>query len=323
VTPTQGKVHSDILEHRGWLYFGTHLSDYSAHGRETYTGGHLVGYEMATGRFHDFGVIHRNYTNYSAIGLDAARNRIYFYATPFGNGDGPHLHQIDLATGANRDLGLVASWRGRDPQGGGHGQPCKHFFVDARGDVWFTLRDEQAVFVARGATGRIERHAGALPGNASEWHCLRPLDADRALVVLPDGFYIFDSRHFAAGAAWTLLKPVATPGFTWAYVAVAATRFYWNSRSQKPLPDTGHHETRIWSSSFAEPSGTIDHGPIRGPGGREPWFIGDLATDGRGHLYTAGRWYVLPEEIPTIGVNRNGLMVAVYFTALDVTGDLK
>jgi hypothetical protein len=42
------------------------------------------------------------------LGLDAVRDRLYYYATPFGRGDGPHLHRIDIRTGENRDLGLVA-----------------------------------------------------------------------------------------------------------------------------------------------------------------------------------------------------------------------
>ena len=315
-TPTQGKVHSDLIEHRGWLYFGTHLSDYSPAGCAAYTGGHLVGYHMATGRFRDYGVIHRNFTNYSAIGIDGPRHRAYFYATPFGVGDGPHLHRIDLATGENRDLGLVAPWDGR-----GHGQPCQHLHIDADGACWFTARGERALFVAR--EDRIARFDGVLPGGAEQWYCQRPIDAHRALVVFPDGFYLFDSRRFdGTASAFTRFKAVETPGFTWAYMAVDASRIYWNSRSQQVRPETGRHETRIWSTSWARPEETLDHGPIDDGEGRSPWFLGDLVSDGQGGLYAAARWYVRPDEIPTIGVNRNGLMCAVYFTALDVSEDL-
>lgn len=322
-TPTQGKVHSDILEHKGWLYFGTHLSDYTPEGSRAYTGGHLVGYEMATGRFRDFGVIHPNYTNYSAIGLDALRERVYFYATPFGEGDGPHLHRIGLDSGENRDLGLVAPWTGRDQKGRGHGQPCQHLFVDGRGDVWFALRGEHALFVAREGSGRIERHDGVLPGNANQWFCVRPIDEDRCLAVLPDGFYIFDSRRAGAGdsrqisGAFSLLCKVETPGFTWAYVAMDHERIWWNSRSQRTLADN-RHEVRIHSLSRADPSKIVDHGPVNDGQGRAPWFLGDLVSDGCGRLYSCGRWYIRPEEEEEIGVDRNGLMVAVFFTALEV-----
>src|SRR5690606_37606662 len=100
--------------------------------------------------------------------------------------------------------------------------------------------------------------------------------------------------------AFTLLKKVDTPGLHWAYFTVDDKRFYWNSRTQHPLPHNSQHETRIWSSSLSNPDETIDHGPIHDAQGRGPWFLGDLVSDGKGRLYTAGRWYVLPEEIPTI-----------------------
>ncbi len=319
--PTQGKVHSDLLEHRGWLYFGTHLSDYSPAGCRAYTGAHLVGYELATGRFRDYGVIHPHFTNYSGLGIDAARHCAFFYATPFGEGDGPHLHRIDLDSGENRDLGLVAPWRDREAQGKRHGQPCAHLFVDACGDCWFTLRGESAVFAARAAGGPIERYDGVLPGGANQWYVMRPLDAHRAMIVLPDGFYVFDSRRFngTPASAFTRFKAVNSPGLTWAYMALDGERLYWNSRTQKPLPETGCHQTRIWSTSLADPAETVDHGPIADADGRLPWFIGDLASDGRGRLYTVGRWYARPEEHAAIGVNRNGLICAAYFSVLDVT----
>jgi len=47
----QGKIHSPIVECDGWLYFSTHLSNYWKEGIERYTGAHVVGYEMATGKF--------------------------------------------------------------------------------------------------------------------------------------------------------------------------------------------------------------------------------------------------------------------------------
>ena len=75
-------------EHEGWLYLGTHLANYTEAGRRAYTGAHLLGYCLATGKFRDFGVMYPNYTNYSSLGLDAPRGRLYFYVTPFYEGEG-------------------------------------------------------------------------------------------------------------------------------------------------------------------------------------------------------------------------------------------
>lgn len=312
--PPQGKVHSDILEHQGWLYFGTHQSDYTAEGSARYTGAHLLGYEMATGRFRDFGVIHRNYTNYSGVGLDARHGRIYFYATPFSSGDGPHLHRIDIASGHNEDLGLVAPWKNQAE----HGQPSAFLFVDGNGDCWFTLRDDGGLYVARADSGRIERFADALPCG-KQWYCTRTLGPWRALTVLEDGLWHFDADRFdGSSSAFTRLRTVTTPGWTWCYLAADQERVFWNSRSNHPLPETGRYDVRVYSSPWADLSQTRDHGPIVDAEGHAPWFIGDLVSNGRGRLFSCGRWYVRPDEYETIGVNRHGLMCAVFFTVLDV-----
>jgi len=314
--PTQGKVHSDLLEHEGWLYFGTHLSDYTPEGAARYTGAHLVGYELATGAFRDFGVIHPNFTNYSGIGLDRTRNRIYFYATPFAAGNGPHLHRIALRTGENQDLGLIAPRTDHTR----HGQASAFLFVDSRGDCWFTLREQGPLFVARAESGRIEAHAEALPPGNRQWHCVRPLDPDRALVILQDGLWLFDASRFdGTPRAFERLLAVETPGWTWAYLALDAQRIYWNSRSQHRLPTTGRYEVQIHSVDCQAPGRVTDHGPMVDADGRAPWFIGDLASDGRGRLYACGRWYALSEEFETIGVNRHSLMCIACFTVLDVS----
>ena len=62
-------------------------------------------------------MIHPNFANYSALGLDARRGRIYFYATPFYEGEGSRLYRVDLASGPKQDLGLVARWTNRRDHG--------------------------------------------------------------------------------------------------------------------------------------------------------------------------------------------------------------
>ena len=48
----QGKVHGDIYEVDGKLYFGTHAGSYD----RTYLGGHFMSYDLKTGKFEDFGI---------------------------------------------------------------------------------------------------------------------------------------------------------------------------------------------------------------------------------------------------------------------------
>ncbi|MFW6059787.1 MAG: hypothetical protein ACODAQ_06370 [Phycisphaeraceae bacterium] len=336
--PAQGKVHSDVLEHDGWLYFGTHLSDYTPQGAAAYTGSHLMAYELATGTLRDLGIVHPNYTNYSGIGLDRSHNRIYFYTTPFHNRpdvDGPHLHRIDLATGNNEDLGLIAPWYIRsndDPRAleecdHKHGQACEHLHVDSRGDCWFTLRhggeQEDGLFVARAETGRIERHPEALPNGMTHWCTLTPLDEDRALILFPDGFWIFDSRRFdGTPSAFEQIKPVSALGLRWARLAVAGNRFYWAHRKDQERNQLEHPVMHLFSASFSAPDITVEHGPIRDEAGRVPRSVADIAAMPEGHLHFVGRWHVLPEEFDSVGVDRHGNIVAPFFTVLDVSADL-
>ena len=73
----QGKIHSDVYEMDGWLYFGTHES-YRTPTR-LYKGAHLVGWEMKTGRFKDFGVLEPNYPNYAGLAADPKNKCIHVY----------------------------------------------------------------------------------------------------------------------------------------------------------------------------------------------------------------------------------------------------
>jgi hypothetical protein len=133
-TPPQGKIHSPIVEFDGWLYFTTHLSNYWDTAMDTYTGAHVIGYELATGKFRDFGIVRKRYTIYSAINVDRKHRKLYVFVVPFAQADvksdGSHLYQIDIETGATADLGLV---------GQAQRSNCLWFFIDDRGSCWFTL----------------------------------------------------------------------------------------------------------------------------------------------------------------------------------------
>ncbi|NQT87269.1 hypothetical protein HQ560_10925 [bacterium] len=316
-TPPQGKIHSPVVEHKGWIYFGTHLADYTEAGRKAYTGAHLVGRHLATGRFRDFGVIHPNYTNYSALGLDPRRGRIYFYVTPFYEGEGSRLYHVDIATGQKKDMGLVARWRNRKD----HGPPSYHCFVDGRGDCWLTTRYERALVVGRAETGKVEAHADALPeeavsaGTKDPWKAVRPLDNDRALVLMAGKMWIFDSREAPRGKrTFTPLCDV-DPTQRVECFAYAAGRFYWTYRAKRDEP------LHLRSAAVASPTVHVDHGEIV-DGGRRPMWAGDLITDGRGAVYMVGRWHVTDEDMKVFGMVRHTMRMAVMFSVIDVSKDL-
>ena len=162
----QGKIHSPIVECDGWLYFCTHLSNYWKEGIEQYTGAHVMGYELATGKFRDFGVIKPRYSIYSAINVDPVRKKLYVFVVPFLDelikADGCHLFSIDIASGKSEDQGQLTT---------GKNGATFWFYIDNKGNVWFTLwklhwqydNDQGNLYVYRPDQNKIETYTDVLP----------------------------------------------------------------------------------------------------------------------------------------------------------------
>jgi hypothetical protein len=132
-TVPQGKVHSDMWELDGSIYFGTHLARYAPGEALKYPGAHVLGLDMKTEKFRDYGVIHPNYSIYSGFAIDAPRKVAYVYVRPFfpegERNDGAHLYRLNLVTGEKQDLGRLFIG----------GRSCYHFFIDASGNCWFGI----------------------------------------------------------------------------------------------------------------------------------------------------------------------------------------
>lgn len=73
----QGKVHSDLYEHKGKLWFGTHAGAYD----RTYPGGHFMSYDLKTGEFEDLGIPAPN-EGLVTVSMDTTRNRMYAVTWP-------------------------------------------------------------------------------------------------------------------------------------------------------------------------------------------------------------------------------------------------
>ena len=104
-TNPQGKLHSDIVESNGWLYMSTHFSSEFAGAYDNWSGSHVLGYELATGTFRDYGVVHPNYTSYSGIGVDPDRNYLYVFVTGQKTGQVSYVYRIDTVTGSKNKSG--------------------------------------------------------------------------------------------------------------------------------------------------------------------------------------------------------------------------
>ena len=107
---SQGKSHVRFVESNGKLYFATHLGYYSTiSGKEEmgilpagygrYPGGHLLSFEIASGKFESLAVAPRG-EGIIAMNMDTVRGRIYFLTWPTGT-----FYRFDLAKRDLKELG--------------------------------------------------------------------------------------------------------------------------------------------------------------------------------------------------------------------------
>jgi len=246
----QGKIHSPIIELDGWLYFTTHLSNYWPEGIEVYTGAHVLGYEIATGKFRDYGIVKPRYSIYSAIQVDPERKVLYVFLAPFHpelvKNDGAHLYSVDIETGDKKDLGQLTF-------GEMGGVPW--FYVDNHGNCWFTLwkrewqyeYDLGNLYCYNVKAGKIITYEDALPkevelidgtpaadrysSNKRCWNWVGALPGrEKCLFALghwgggDERLWLFDpSKDIMSGEAF---EPIAYIGSTFHETAMGGDRLY-------------------------------------------------------------------------------------------------
>ena len=142
----QGKVHTNFVESHGKLYFSTHNGYYvikddkevigpPPEGWKPYQGGHFLSYDLATGKFEDFGIPIRG-EGIITTGMDTARGRLYGITWPTA-----HFVTYDLATKATKDLGPTCL-DGEAGRGRRYRTICRAFAIDPTdGAVYFTNGD--------------------------------------------------------------------------------------------------------------------------------------------------------------------------------------
>jgi hypothetical protein len=285
-TPPQGKIHSDIVEHDGWLYFATHLGNYWPEAEASYTGAHVLGYELATGNFRDFGVIRSNHTIYAGIGVDPVRNKLITYTTrnwltPVDS----YLYRIDLATGTNECLGPV------------EGDAAFWFFVDRQGDCWLSPSSTTGTLMrVSSATGTVDRWPAALPGDGF-WAWAQPLpDGDRCVFRLQDvnSLYLFDAAQVRTNPspAFAQVQNIGPYGLG---MALAADRVFYVQRANQQPGEQEYQDFHLLSVSLTT-GAILDHGLIVDQSGHLVWRLPGLAADAQGRLAMVGDWWLLPGE---------------------------
>jgi len=328
----QGKIHSPIVESDGWIYFSTHLSNYWPEGIELYTGAHVIGYELSTGNFRDFGVVKSRYSIYSAINVDPIRKILYVFVAPFHDelikNDGCHLYSIDISTGEKKDLGQITQ---------GQTGACFWFFVDKKGNCWFSLwkyhykyeNDHGNLYCYDVEAGEIITYRDVLPSGelinktavtdeenmkSRAWTWAQALPGnEKCLFTMgswgggDERLWMFDpSKNIHEGEAF---KPIAYIGSTFLQTALGGDQLYFvqyddlevertqsAEENRESDPDlVGYNENlhlRSVSINPEEDHPITDYGKIVDQDGRAARMINSLAADNEGRVYMMGSWYI-------------------------------
>ncbi len=284
----QGKLHSNIVEHDGWLYFGTHLANYWASAQTNYTGGHMVRYQLGsqeagTPVVQDLGILRDNYTNYWGVSVDPVNNHVYGWATRWwGATSDSYLYRMDLDGSNKTQIG------GAFASGTNMAQ-----FVDSQGDMWFNHSGTNNVmYKVDGDTGQVSSYAS--PVGTLGW--AEQIDADKFVVTAGTTIYEFDASKARDGNlndAFTVIRTIGTGGLS--MVLSGRDVFFIDS----PNPDviyTKAADHHLYSISLDDPSELIDWGRIVDQDGRTPWRIESLAADAFGNISMTGDWRLLTDE---------------------------
>jgi hypothetical protein len=142
----QGKSHVNIVETKGKLYFGTHVGVYSiVDGRETmgippagykpYPGGHLLAYDLKSGKFEDFGIA-PDREGILAFNMDTRRGRLFALTWPSGI-----FYRYDLAGKNSKSFGKQCA-EGEAAVGAQYRTICRSIAVDLDdGSAYFTTSE--------------------------------------------------------------------------------------------------------------------------------------------------------------------------------------
>lgn len=143
-TIVQGKSHVNFIEANGKLYFSTHIGFYSMidgmekmgvppAGWQRYPGGHLLSYDLASGKFEDFGVAPEG-EGILTTSMDPRRGRLYGITWPRG-----YFFRYDLARKEWKNFGLFAA-QGEDGKGADYRTLCRSIAVNTDdGSAYFSV----------------------------------------------------------------------------------------------------------------------------------------------------------------------------------------
>lgn len=144
----QGKSHVRFYENNGKLYFATHIGVYemiegmerlpttAPNGKNLYSGGHFLSYDLATGVFEDLAIAPEG-EGILTMTIDRERGHLYGITWPLG-----YFIHYDISAKALKKVGLVSAKGEAGIPGNDYRVLCRSMVVDPRdGAVYFSTSE--------------------------------------------------------------------------------------------------------------------------------------------------------------------------------------
>ena len=312
----QGAIQGAMAEADGCIYFATQFASEREGAAADYPGSHVIAYETGAGKFRDLGILEAGQTASGGVALDAQRKRLYVLTSPLSpeqaaRGGKCLVHRIDLVAGKKE---VAAELRT------GVAHTSAGFFVDIRGDAWFTLSERPGtLYCVRAEAGRpLEQWPGVLPLRYSlraeevlpdaqqadrHWTWVRGLpDGERCVFTASEDGMLW---QFDAGKATPDPRSAFTPlrhiGPNGPGICMAGERIFYVQRANRregiraPRWDANLHLMSL-SLTPGDDHEIMDHGLLADQDARRPWRIESLCADGGGRIYLCGDWHLRKGE---------------------------
>ena len=297
----QGKVHSRIYEHNGKLYFGTHAGEHHRFGKYSwlapYPGGHFMSYDLATGKFEDFG-IGAPEQGLITVAMDKQRGRLYSLGWP-----DVIFCYYDIGSGTMKRFEKVSSFEARalalDPRTG------NVYWPDVDGSIMCYSHESDAI--TRLDQPRFDSRPVLTPvsqpdtsGTQYGWRDIQWSETlNRFIGVFYTSEYLFSFDPLTGEielidriAAAPLRKAGTTTTGSLAFALSSdGTVVYYIAAGEKTIenPVTHGKDQQSHLVTYSIPLRQyIDHGYIELDDGRWPLADRSLATGKNGSLYIAG-----------------------------------
>lgn len=292
VTVNQGKVHSDIFEVNGKLYFATHAGTYESGELERYPGGHYMCYDLRSGTFSDFGIGPAE-EGLVAMNMDTGRMMMYGITWP-----GYRFVYYDVANdikkGWHDSYGPVTMQGPRsigiDPQTGNAYWPhlngsivCFNYETDMVSTLREPVFDADIINIPH-------------PDNVeSVWRSIRWSDSMRkfyGIIYYSDWLFSFDPSN---GEIEYLDRIASAPNRKSGSVSYSTLAFelsadgetvYYIVSNEAQKSDDSETDTELHLVTYNIPQRLyVDHGAIVLDDGRKPRYCQGLEVGTDGNLY--------------------------------------